>query len=64
MSGQLPSPSQHFIEAVSIAVHDHLPVLAMDYSDTLSVWATATNNEIAFVRWKRSDCKLSITTLR
>src|ERR1700749_3290517 len=32
----------------------------MAYSDTLKSWATATHNEINFVRWKRSDCKLSI----
>lgn len=55
----LTIPSQHFIEAVSLAVHDRLPVLAMAYSDTLKSWATATNNEINFVRWKRSDCKFS-----
>ena len=29
----------------------------MAYSDTLNIWATATDNEIGFVRWKRSDCK-------
>lgn len=29
----------------------------MAYSDTLNFWATATFNEINFVRWKRSDCK-------
>jgi hypothetical protein len=51
--------SQRFIEAVSLAVHDRLPVLAMAYSDTLESWATATHNEINFVRWKRSDCKFS-----
>lgn len=50
-------PSQHFIEAVSLAAHDHLPVLAIAYSDALNLWATATHNEIAFIRWKRSDCK-------
>jgi len=51
--------SQHFIEAVSLAVHDRLPVLAMAYSNTLKSWATASHNEINFIRWKRSDCKLS-----
>jgi hypothetical protein len=52
-------PSQRFIEAVSLIAHDRLPVLAMAYSDTLKSWATATHNEINFVRWKRSDCKFS-----
>lgn len=28
----------------------------MAYSDTLNYWATATHNEINFVRWKRNDC--------
>ena len=42
-------PSQHFIEAVSLAAHDHLPVLAIAYSDALNLWATATHNEIAFI---------------
>ena len=49
---------------MSIAVHDRLPVLAMAYSDILNVWATATYNEISFVRWKRSDCEFLITTAR
>ena len=49
---------------MSIAVHDRLPVLAMAYSDVLNVWATATYNEISFVRWKRSDCEFSTTTVR
>lgn len=49
--------SQRFIEAVSLAAHDRLPVLAMAYSDTLNLWATATHNEIGFIRWKQSDCK-------
>lgn len=44
---------------MSIAAHEHLLVLAMDYSDTLNLWATATHNEINFIRWKRSDCKFS-----
>ena len=48
---------QNYIRAVSLAVHDRLPVLAMAYSDTINSWATATYNEINFVRWKRGDCK-------
>lgn len=52
---------QRFIEAVSIAVHDHLPVVAMAYSDTLNCWATATYNEINFVRWKRNECNPLVT---
>lgn len=55
-----PPPPQCFIEAVSVAVHDCLPVLAMAYTDALKCWATATHNEINFVHWRRSDCKLRI----
>lgn len=43
---------------MSIAVHDHLPVLAMAYSDALNCWATATHNEINFIRWRPRDCRL------
>jgi hypothetical protein len=32
----------------------------MAYSDTLNFWATATYNEINFVRWKRSDCRFFV----
>lgn len=56
----LPSRGQYYIRAVSLAVHHHLPVLAMAYTDTLNFWATATYNEINFVRWKRNDCKLLV----
>lgn len=53
------SSSQNFVEAASLAAHDRLPVLAMAYSDTLKSWATATHNELNFIRWKRSDCEFS-----
>jgi len=32
----------------------------MAYSDTLSFWATATYNEISFVKWKQCNCKFLV----
>ena len=48
---------QRFVEGACLAAHDHLPVCDMVYSEINGLWATATHNEIAFIRWKPSSCE-------
>jgi len=49
--------SQKYIEAASLVAHERSPVCAIAYSEEIQTWATATNNEIRFIKWKRADCE-------
>lgn len=48
---------QKHIEAASLVAHIHSPVCSIAYSEEIQTWATATNNEIRFFGWKRTDCE-------
>ena len=52
----LTTPQKH-IEAASLVAHERSPVCAIAYSEEIQTWATATNNEIRFIKWKRADCE-------
>ena len=48
---------QKFVEGTCFVAHDHSPVCDMAYSEINGLWATATQNEIAFIQWKPSACE-------